>query len=95
MGILRRDKSGAGTEHRIRDAIASMQPLLRLGTAHVELVRFEPVEGIAVVRLEGDCPDCELNAEVLLTGIEAHLRLRVPEIRAVRTVPSPAVGRDG
>lgn len=95
MGILRRNKKSADIEHRIRDAIAAMRPLLRIQTVEVELTSFDAASGVALLRLEGDCPDCDLNAEVLRTGIEAHLRLRVPEINEVRTTTSPEATRDG
>ena len=95
MGILRRNQSSADIEHRIRDAIASLRPLLRIHPLQVELVSFDGESGVALLRLEGDCPDCDLNADALRTGIEAHLRLRVPEIEAVRTTTSPEAPRNG
>lgn len=95
MGILRRTKSSTDIEHRIRDAIASMRPLLRMNTLEVELVRFEAPTGVAVLRLAGDCPDCDLHVDALTSGIEAHLKLRVPELEAIRTTTSLEKGRDG
>lgn len=95
MGILRRNQSSADVEHRIRDAIATMRPLLRIQELAIELVAFDAASGVATLRLEGDCPDCDLNADALQTGIQAHLRLRVPEIAAVRTTTAPAKDRDG
>ena len=95
MGILRRNQSSADIEKRIRDAIASMRPLLRIQSLEVDLVTFDGASGVATLRLEGDCPDCDLNADALRTGIEAHLRLRVPEIEEVRTTTSPGKTRDG
>ena len=95
MGILRRNRPSADIEHRIRDAIAAMRPLLRIQPLAIELVRFDPASGVAVIRMEGDCPECDLNADALRTGIEAHLRLRVPEINEVRTLTSPEATRDG
>lgn len=95
MGILKKDRSGDTVERRIRDAIAAMRPLLRLETMDVDLVRFDVTSGVALLRVAGDCPDCDLSADVLLTGIEAHLRRRVPEITGVRTTEAPEPGRDG
>jgi len=95
MGILRRNQTSAEIERRIRDAIASMRPLLRTHTMEVELVSFDRASGVAVLRLDGDCPDCDLNADALATGIEAHLRLRVPEIEEVRTTTTAEAPRDG
>jgi len=95
MGILRRNKSSADIEHRIRDAIAAMRPLLRNQELNVELLAFDGASGVATLRLEGDCPDCDLNVGALRTGIEAHLRLRVPEIAEVRTTTTGEKTRDG
>jgi Fe-S cluster biogenesis protein NfuA len=80
----RRDPSAI--EARIRDALAGLRPLLHFESAHLELVRFEAASGVALLRLDGACPDCDLTAATLRQGIEAHLRLRVPEVREVRTV---------
>lgn len=73
-------------EGRIRAAIAELPSLLRIDTVGVELVTYEGDTGVAVLRFEGDCPDCELSVSMLREGIEAHLRMHVPEIRAFRAV---------
>jgi Fe-S cluster biogenesis protein NfuA len=52
----------------------------------IELVEFDSESGAAVIRCTGDCPGCDLSAENLTVGIEAHLRLQVPEIRSIRFV---------
>ena len=72
-------------EARIRDAIDGLRPLLRIEESLVELVAFEETSGTATLRVEGGCAHCEMSASMLLQGIETHLRLRVPEIRHVRT----------
>ncbi len=74
----------ARLEGQIRTAIAGLLPLLRLGSSDVELIEFDATIGLATLRVAGDCPDCEMSAMALLSGIEAHLKQRVPEIRAVR-----------
>lgn len=73
-------------ERRIRDVLAALKPLLHIETARIELVEFQRSVGVAVVRLAGDCPDCDLTAAMLRQGIEAHLRAQIPEIREVRTI---------
>jgi Fe-S cluster biogenesis protein NfuA len=73
-------------EGRIREAIDGLRPLLRThGPEVIDLVSFDVMTGIAVLRLDGGCPDCEMPASALVQGIEAHLKLRVPEIRVVTT----------
>lgn len=83
---LFKQRTGTDVEGDIRTAIDGMRPLLRIETMDIELVEFELEYGVAVIRCTGDCPDCDLSAENLTVGIEAHLRQQVPEIRAVRFV---------
>ena len=75
-------------EARIRAAIDALRPLLHIETCVLELVEYRESSGEAVLRVEGTCPDCDMTAAVLLEGIEAHLKTRVPEIRAVRAALS-------
>ena len=90
MGVLGRKSSrgGEALEARIREVIEGLRPMLRLDPCGIELIAFETVTGIATVRIDGGCPDCEMPAVTLRQGIEAHLRLRVPEIREVRMITS-------
>lgn len=88
MGLLKRRPNVALIEGRIRTAIESMRGMLGVDAAGVELVSFDAATGIAVLRAEGDCRDCTMSVATLMQGIEAHLRGRVPEIRAVQLAPS-------
>lgn len=83
---LFKQRSSPDLEDRIRAAIEGMRPLLRIETMDVELIEFESADGVAVLRIAGDCPDCQLSGEMLTVGIEAHLRQQVPEIRSIRAV---------
>lgn len=96
MGVLNRDGSRRQQviEARIRDALVSLRPLLGHVSSGVELVRFEATEGVAVLRVEGDCPDCDLTAAMLIEGIAAHLRMQVPEVLDVRPL-SPDTETNG
>ncbi|MEJ7809101.1 MAG: NifU family protein [Gemmatimonadaceae bacterium] len=76
----------ASVEGKIRSALDALRPLLHFAEAHVELVEYQADGGVAVLRLAGDCPDCDLTAVMLREGVEAHLRARVPEVREVRAV---------
>jgi Fe-S cluster biogenesis protein NfuA len=75
-------------EIRIREVITALRPLLRIEPAAgcLELVRFDAESGVVSVRVSGGCPDCDMSVTALLSGIEAHLKQRVPEIRAVQAV---------
>jgi Fe-S cluster biogenesis protein NfuA len=81
---LFRQRAAPDVEDRIRAAIDEMRTMLRIDTMDVQLMEFDVDTGSAVVRCAGDCPDCDLSAENLTVGIEAHLRQQVPEIRTVR-----------
>jgi Fe-S cluster biogenesis protein NfuA len=80
------ERRATALEARIRDVIAGLRPMLRIDPCGIELITFDIGTGVATVRIDGGCPDCEMPAATLRQGIEAHLRLRVPEIREVRTI---------
>ena len=83
--ILGRGTRGSrDIDDRIRDTLDELRPLLHIEEATVELVRFDLDSGVALLRVEGDCRDCEMSAANMLEGISAHLRSRVPEVKDVR-----------
>jgi len=70
---------------RIREAIGGLRPLLKLSDPHtIDLVSFDITTGIVVLELYGGCVDCDMPVAALMGGIEAHLKLRVPEVRTVK-----------
>jgi Fe-S cluster biogenesis protein NfuA len=81
---LFKQRTAPDIEDRIRVAIGEMRTMLRIDSMDVELVELDADTGVAVLRCSGDCPDCDLSAENLTVGIEAHLRQQVPEIRSIR-----------
>ncbi len=83
---LFKQRTSNDVDVRTRNAIVGMRTLLRIETMDVELVEFDADSGVAVIRCTGDCPDCDLSAEMLTVGIEAHLRQQVPEIRFIHFV---------
>ena len=84
--IFARRSSDSGIDDRIRATLREIRPLLHIRDADVSLVEFDTSSGTAVLRVEGDCPDCEMSAANLLEGIGAHLRARVPEVKDVRRI---------
>ena len=86
MGVLKRNRRKQGIEGRIQHAIDHLVPLLRIDACQIQLVSFEPATGVALLRIEGGCSHCDMSAITLLQGIEAHLRMSVPEIREVRAL---------
>jgi Fe-S cluster biogenesis protein NfuA len=83
---LFKQRTATDVDDRIRTAIGGMRTLLRIESMDIELVEFDAESGAAVIRCTGDCPDCDLSAEMLTVGIEAHLRQQLPEIRSIRFV---------
>jgi len=81
---LFKQRAAPDIEDRIRVAIGEMRTMLRIDTMDVELIELDADTGVAVIRCSGDCPDCDLSAENLTVGIEAHLRQQIPEIRSIR-----------
>ena len=70
---------------RIRETLGEIRALLHMD-ATIDLVQFEEHTGLAALRVEGDCPDCDLSAANMMEGIGAHLRARVPEVKDVRRI---------
>jgi Fe-S cluster biogenesis protein NfuA len=89
MAALRKSRADReAVEARIRAALDALRPLLRVNAPVVELVEYEETRGLAVLRVDGHCPGCDMSAASLMEGIEAHLRMRVPEVREVRAAGS-------
>lgn len=84
MILGRGARGGRDVDHHIRETLDELRPLLHIDDATVELVRFDAESGIAVLRVEGDCRDCEMSAANMIEGIAAHLRARVPEVKDVQ-----------
>lgn len=87
-----RTRASADVEKRIRQRLTEIGPILHAETLGIELVDFELETGVAVLRFRGDCPDCEMTASMLRDGVEAHLRLHVPEVREVRELMEEGTG---
>lgn len=81
---LFKQRTATDVEDRIRAVIEGMRALIPIQGMDIELLEFDVESGTAVIRCAGDCPDCDLSAENLAVGIEAHLRQQVPEIRTLR-----------
>lgn len=84
--FFRRGRAASDVDHRLRDAVHEMRPLLPIHASTLELDRFDEATGVARLRVRGDCPDCDLRATDLVSGIEARLRLVVPELRGIEIV---------
>lgn len=88
MAVFRRDpeQHRATVEAGIRPALAEARALLSFEHARVELISFELETGVAILSADGSCEGCDLSVATLATGLEAHLRQRVPDVRAIRVL---------
>ncbi|HEU4631728.1 MAG TPA: NifU family protein [Gemmatimonadaceae bacterium] len=74
----------AALEARIRHELEHAGAILRLDHARLELLAFDVTSGVALLDVDGGCPDCELSVSTFHTAVAAHLRRAVPEVREVR-----------
>lgn len=89
MAVFRSDRDKrrrSNAEAGIRRALDEALEVLRFPDATLELVSFEPGDGIATVRADGGCDDCDFPLTTLAAGLEAHLQQRVPSVRSVRFI---------
>ena len=85
MSVLRRNRprSAESVENSIAIVLAEVGPLLRIEHCRIEIAEYSEPAGRLVLRIDGNCPDCELSPATFMPAIEAHLKLRVPEVREV------------
>jgi Fe-S cluster biogenesis protein NfuA len=77
-------KPGKAIEARISEVLIEIEPLLRMDHCMLELVEFSEQSGVAVLAIGGGCPDCEVSPATFSAAIQAHVMMRVPEVREVR-----------
>ena len=68
---------------RIEGVLGDLAPLLRIEHCRLQVEEFVVSSGHVTIRIEGTCPDCLGSPAMFATAIEAHVRQRVPEVRAI------------
>ena len=68
-----------------RILVDEVGPALQLDGAAIQVL--EVVDGVARVRLGGVCAGCPSTIVAVVTGVEAELRRRLPEIEYLEAVP--------
>jgi len=88
MSALRRNASRKAptVEQNITMVLAELGPLIRIEHTRIEIAEYSEVTGRLVLRMDGNCPDCELSPVTFMPAIEAHLKLRVPQVREVSVI---------
>jgi Fe-S cluster biogenesis protein NfuA len=82
--IQRSAKKTPEIEARISAILAEVQPMLRIEHCTLELLNYSPESGVVVVGIGGGCPDCQVTPATFSPAIQAHIRMRIPEVREVR-----------
>jgi Fe-S cluster biogenesis protein NfuA len=73
-------------QERIEQVLDTIRPALRSDGGDVELIDFDPEDGIVHLRLMGACGSCPVSALTLKQGIERRIVAVVPEVRAVNAL---------
>jgi Fe-S cluster biogenesis protein NfuA len=71
-------------QKRVQEALDEIRPQIQMDGGDVQLVAVEG--GIVKVRLVGHCAGCPMSQLTLKNGIEAHLKMVVPEVESVEAV---------
>jgi Fe-S cluster biogenesis protein NfuA len=69
---------------KVQKALNEIRPNIQADGGDVQLVAVE--NGIVKVKLQGHCAGCPMSAMTLKQGIEAHLKMRIPEVKTVEAV---------
>lgn len=73
-------------EQTITNVLAEVGSLLRIEHCSIEIAEYSGTTGKLMLRIDGNCPDCDLSPATFMPAIEAHVKLRVPEVREVRVI---------
>lgn len=70
----------------VKVALDEIRPILQDDGGDAALIEIED-DSIAIIEFFGKCVGCPMSEMTIRYGIEAHLRMRVPQIHAVDVVP--------
>ena len=73
-------------EQNITNVLTEVGPLLRMDHYSIQIAEYTEATGQLMLRIAGNCPDCDLSPATFMPAIAAHLKLRVPEVREVRVI---------
>ena len=76
----------ATTVERIEEVLESVRPAIQMDGGDVEFVDFNESDGVVSLRLIGHCVGCPMSRATLKNGIEARLKMAVPQVRYVEAV---------
>ena len=70
---------------RVTEVIEEIRPYIQQDGGDIELVEVTP-ENVVNVRLQGACATCPGAVMTLKSGVEAHMKEKVPEVASVERV---------
>ena len=76
----------ATTVEKIEEVLVTVRPAIQMDGGDVEFVDFNESDGLVTLRLMGHCVGCPMSRATLKQGIEARLKVAVPEVRTVEAV---------
>ena len=74
------------TIDRIEKTLDTLRPYIASHRGNVEVVDFDELDGVLLLRLGGTCQGCSASSVTLKQGIESRLRAMVPEVKHVEAV---------
>ena len=74
----------ASTEELVRAALEQIRPALIADGGDVQLVDIR--DGVVTLKLLGACSGCPYSENTLKDGLEAFLKMDVPEVRRIETI---------
>ena len=85
MSDLKQGQS-TGVLERIEQTLDTLRPYIASHRGHVEVVDFDDADGTLLLRLGGTCHGCSASSITLKQGIEARLKVAVPEVKVVEAL---------
>jgi Fe-S cluster biogenesis protein NfuA len=76
----------ATTVDKIQEVLEAVRPAIQMDGGDVEFVDFDENDGLVTLRLMGHCVGCPMSRATLKNGIEARLRMAVPQVHCVEAV---------
>ncbi|HNE50781.1 MAG TPA: NifU family protein [Chitinophagales bacterium] len=70
---------------RVQNALNNIRPFLQSDGGDIELIGIT-AEGVAQVKLLGNCDGCKMSASTMKAGVESTIKNFVPEIIAVEAI---------
>ena len=71
---------------KIEEVLGSIRPALHADGGDVELVDYDELDGIVLLRLMGACGSCPISTMTLKQGIERRIMMAVPDVKGIVAV---------